>query len=146
MYHQATTSGTHTTVCKPLDWSDRPFRMNYHPSKRPCPVHALRTYEGGVQVGWGASMFLDKRNYIGSAGIRAPNRPARILAATQLSQLAADNNAMKLPAQNGTVSSVGHVTLTVSSVGHVTLTVSSVGHVTLTAHSSREQRYCIDIL
>ena len=60
MYHQVTasvtTSGTPTTVCKPLDWSDSPFRMNYDPSKRPCPVHALRTYEGdGVQVWWDAS-------------------------------------------------------------------------------------------
>jgi len=61
MYHQATgsitNSGTRTIVCKPLDRSDSPFRMNYDPSKHPCPAHALRTYEGeGVQVGWGESV------------------------------------------------------------------------------------------
>jgi len=50
MYHQATgsvtTSGMRTTVCKPLDRSDSPLRMNYDPSKRPYPANALRTYEG----------------------------------------------------------------------------------------------------
>ena len=56
-------------------------------------------------------MFMDKRNYIGSAGIQTSNRPACILAATQLSQLAVDTNAMKFPAQNITVRSIRHVTL-----------------------------------
>ena len=71
-------------------------------------------------------MFLDKRNCTGSAGIRTPIRPARTLAATRLSQLAVASNPMKVSAPNGTVSSVDHVILT--------------------SQSSREQRYCIDIL
>jgi hypothetical protein len=72
--------------------------MNYDPSKRPCPVHALRTYEGeeGTRMVGCICMFLDKRNYNGSEGIRTPNSPARIPAATQLSQLAVDSNAMKV--------------------------------------------------
>jgi len=57
MYHQATasvtTSGTRTTVCKPLYWTESPFKMNYDPSKRPCPVHTLRTYEQEEEEGTG---------------------------------------------------------------------------------------------
>jgi hypothetical protein len=86
--------------------------MNYDPSKRPCPVHAPWTYEEKERPGMVRWLFLDKRNHTGSAGIRTPNRPARILAATQLSQLTVDSTAFKLPAYNGTVSSIRHVTLT----------------------------------
>jgi len=117
MYHQATasvtTSGTRTTVCKPLDWSDSSFRMNYDPSKRPCPAHALRSYEGeGVHVGWGGTVcFWVKKLYWLCADSNPKSSspyPGRYSAFTQLT---VDSNAMKISAQHGTVSSVRHVTL-----------------------------------